>query len=150
MKKIYNRKFNRDFQIIEKYEFGVILTGQEVKSVKTGTIKLEDSYVKILGSEAYLVNAQIPIYKYAGPLIYDLKRSRKLLLHKDELIRIKTKINSGSGLTVVPILCYNKGNLIKIEAALVKGRKDIEKRKLEKSRDIKRQELREVKEYLKV
>lgn len=148
--KIYNRKFNRNYQIIEKYEFGLVLTGQEVKSVKTAIIKLEDSYVKIIGSEAYLVNAQIPLYRYARPPMYDPKRSRKLLLHKDELIRIKTKINSGSGLTVVPILCYNKGNLIKIEAALVRGRKDVEKRKLEKARDVKRQEQREMKEYLKV
>ena len=147
--KIYNRKFNRDFQIIDKFEFGLVLTGQEVKSVRTGTIILEDSYIKILGSEAYLVNAQISVYNYAGPLKYDPKRSRKILLHKDELIKIKTKINSISGLTVVPILCYNKGNLIKIQAALVKGRRDIEKRKLEKNRDIERQEKREAKEYMK-
>ena len=96
----------------------------------------------------FLINAQIPIYEYAKIEGYDPKRSRKLLLHKKELLRLRTKIASG-GLTLAPKSCYNKGPLIKLEIALVKGRKDIEKRKLEKNRDIKRNEKREVKDYMK-
>lgn len=144
-----NRKFHREFQELEKYEAGVVLYGAEVKSIRDGRIKLDDAFVKILGSEAYLVNAQIPLYEYARIPGYDIKRTRKLLLHKKELIRLKTKIASGGSLTLAPVSCYNKGNLIKFEIALVKGRKDIEKRRLEKKRDIERQEKREVKEWMK-
>jgi len=146
--KIVNRKFHREYQEIEKYEVGIVLNGAEVKSVREGRLKLDDSFVKILGSEAYLVNAQIPLYEYARIPGYDLKRTRKLLLHKGELLRLKTKIASGGSLTLAPLSCYNKGGLIKLEIALVKGRKDIEKRKLEKKRDIERQGKREVKEYM--
>lgn len=147
--KIFNRKFRRDYQELEKYEVGIVLSGAEVKSVRAGRIRLEDSFVKILGSEAYLVNADISIYEYARPQGYDPRRTRKLLLHKKEIIRLKTKIASHSGLTVVPVSCYNKHSLIKIEVALAKGRRSLEKKKLDKVRDIKRQEEREAKEYLK-
>lgn len=147
--KIINRKFRRDYLEIEKYEVGIALTGAEVKSVRAGRMKLEDSFVKILGSEVYLLNAEIPIYEYARPQGYDLRRTRKLLLHKKEIIRLKTKLSSHSGLTIVPISCYNKDGLIKLSIALAKGRKGLEKKKLEKKRDIQRQEEREAKEYLK-
>lgn len=146
--KIVNRKFHREYQELEKYEVGIVLNGAEVKSVREGRLKLEDAFVKILGNEAYLVNAQIPLYEYARIPGYDLRRSRKLLLHKKELLRLRTKIASGGSLTLAPLSCYNKGDLIKLEIALVKGRKDIEKRRLEKRRDVERQEKREVQEYL--
>lgn len=147
--KIINRKFHREYQEIEKFEVGIVLNGAEVKSVREGRLKLEDAFVKIMGSEAYLINAQIPLYEYARIPEYDLKRSRKLLLHKKELIRLKTKIAGGGSLTLAPVSCYNKGGLIKLEIALVKGRKEIEKRRLEKKRDIAKDEKREAKEYLK-
>lgn len=147
--KIINRKFHREYQELEKYEAGIVLYGAEVKSIRDGRLKLDDAFVKILGSEAYLINAQIPLYEYARIPGHDAKRTRKLLLHKKELIRLKTKIASSGGLTLAPVSCYNKGDLIKLEIALVKGRKDIEKRRLEKKRDIERQEKREVKEWMK-
>lgn len=146
--KIFNKKFTRNYQLLEKYEAGIVLTGPEVKSVRLGRLKLDDAYVKILGSEAYLINAYIPLYQHAQVESYNPTHSRKLLLKKKELIRLKTKLKSGIGLTIVPISCYNKGKLIKIEIGLVKGRKDIEKRKLEKERDISREQAREIKEYL--
>jgi len=105
--------------------------------------------VKIMISDVCLINAEIPIYQYARPQGYDSRRSRKLLLHKQELIRLKTKLNSGRGLTIVPVSCYNKGQLIKLEIALAKARGEIGKKKLEKKRDIKREEEREMKEYIK-
>jgi len=147
--KIINRKFNRDYQELERYEAGISLTGAEVKSIRAGRMKLEDSFVRILGSEVYLVNAEIPIYEYSRPQEYDLRRTRKLLLHKSEILRIKGKISSHSGLTLAPISCYNKHGLVKLEIALAKGRKSVDKKNLEKKRDIERQEKREVKEYLK-
>ena len=147
--KIINRKFGREYQELEKYEVGVVLTGAEVKSIRSGRLRLDDAYVRIMADGgAYLINADIPIYEFARNPNYEAKRTRKLLLHKRELTRIKTKIASG-GLTLAPKSCYNKGPLIKLEIALVKGRRDLEKRKLEKKRDIKINEQREAKEYMK-
>ena len=148
--KIVNRKFHREYTEIEKYEAGIMLTGAEVKSVRAGNIRLEDSFVRILGSEAYLINADIPIYRFARPQGYDSRRSRKLLLHKKELLRLKVKMAASTGLTVAPVSCYNKGALIKLEIALVKGRREVEKKRLVKNRDIKRDQEREAKEYMKV
>ncbi|MDH7476006.1 MAG: SsrA-binding protein SmpB [Microgenomates group bacterium] len=148
MMKIINRRFNRDYEIIEKYEAGIVLTGPETKSVKAGHIRLEDSFIKIIGNEAYLVNAEVQIYQFAKPQGYDARRTRKLLLHKKELIRLKTKLASGSRLTIAPISCYNKHGLIKLEIALAKAKKEREKRKMEKERDLKREEERRIKEYI--
>ncbi len=147
--KIINRKFNRNYQEIEKFEAGIALTGPEVKSVRQGGLKLEGSFVKILEDGAALLNAEIPQYRFAKTDDYDPKRSRKLLLRGDELLRLKTKLSSSPGLAIVPVSCYTKGPYIKLEIALAKGRKDIEKRKLEKERDIKREEQREAREYMK-
>lgn len=146
---ISNRKFHREYEELEKYEAGIVLSGAEVKSVRAGRIKLEDSFVKIIGSEAYLVNAEVQVYQYSRLLGYDSKRTRKLLLHKAELIRLKTKLSSGSRLTIAPVSCYNKHGLIKLEIALCKPRKEIGKKKLEKEKDIERDEKMMVKEYLK-
>jgi SsrA-binding protein len=147
--KIYNRKFRREYQEIEKYEAGIALSGAEVKSIRAGRIRLEEAFVKIMSSGVYLINAEIPIYQYTRPQGYDSRRSRKLLLHKQELVRLKTKLNSGRGLTIVPVSCYNKGSLIKLEIALAKGIGDIGRKKLEKKRDLKREEEKEMKEYIK-
>jgi len=146
--KIINRKFGREYKEIEKYEAGIVLTGPEVKSVKAGRIRFEGAFVRLLGSEVYLVNAEIPVYQYAQSTNYDPRRTRKLLLHKKEVVRLKTKLSGAPGLTIVPVSCYNKRGLIKLEIALVKGRRDIEKRKREKARDIKRAIDREIKEYV--
>ena len=147
--KINNRKFRRDYSEIEKYEVGIALTGAEVKSVRAGRIRLDDSFVKILGSEVYLINAEISVYEYARPQGYDSRRTRKLLLHKKEIIRLKTKMAGSGGLAIVPVSCYNKDSLIKLEIALARGRKSLEKRKLEKKRDIVLDEKRVAKEYMK-
>ena len=146
--KIINRKFHREYSEIEAIEAGISLYGSEVKSIRKGGLDLDNSYIKLMDKGAFLINAQIPIYEYAKIEGYDPKRSRKLLLHKKELLKLRTKMTSG-GLTIAAKSCYNKGPLIKLEIALVKGRKDIEKRKLEKNRDIKRNEKREVKDYMK-
>jgi len=146
--KIINKKFNRDYEKIETFEAGIVLTGGEVKSIKEGRLRLEDSYVKFLDDGPYLVNAEIPPYRFATSQGYDPKRSRKLLLNKKEIIRLKTKLKSASGLTVVPVLCYNKGKLLKLEIALARGRKEIEKKKLEKKREIEREKEKEIKEWI--
>lgn len=147
--KIVNRKYNRDYTLIEKLEVGIVLTGAEVKSVRAGAIRLDEAFVRVLGDELYLVNADIPVYQYSRPQGYDSRRSRKLLIHKREMLRLRGKMSASGGLTLAPVSCYNKGSLIKLEIALSKGRREREKEKLVKERDIASDEKREAKEYLK-
>lgn len=147
--KIINRKFSRDYQLIEKFEAGISLLGAEVKSVRAKNIRLEEAFVKMIGEEIFLVNADIPIYQYSRPQGYEGKRTRKLLLHKKEIMRLKGKLSGGARLTMAPVACYNKGPNFKIEIALVKARGEIGKKKLEKRRDIELGEKRMMKEYLK-
>lgn len=140
--KIFNKKATFDYTILERLEAGVNLTGAEVKSVKSGHATLEGSFVRIMGSEAYLVNAQIFPYIYARPEGYDPKRTRKLLLHKSELISLKSKIE-GSNLTMVPISWYTRGPLVKLEIGLARGKKQYEKRETKRREDQKRELERE-------
>lgn len=147
--KIENRVFHRNYIELEKFEAGIVLTGAEAKSIKMGSIKLENAFVKLIDEEAYLINADIPIYQFTRPQDYNPIRRRKLLLHKKELLRLQVKMNSAGNLTIVPIACYTKGRKIKISIALVKGRSEIGKKKLEKARDVAIAEKREMKEYQK-
>lgn len=147
--KIVNRKLQRDYEVLETYEAGVVLTGAEVKSVREEKMNLDNAHVKLLQGELVLVNADIYPYQFAPRATQEPKRTRKLLIRKDEIIRLQTKLHGASGLTIAPVSCYNKGALIKIEIALVRGRKDIEKRKLEKKRKIEQRDNREVKEWMK-
>lgn len=134
--KIFNKKATYDYTVLERIEAGVNLTGAEVKSVKGGHAKLEGSFVRIIGSEAYLVNAQIFPYIYARPEGYDPKRTRKLLLHKSELIRLKSKLES-SNLTLVPLSWYTRGPLVKLEVGLARGKREYEKREAKRREDLK-------------
>ena len=146
--KIVNRRARRDFEILERLEAGISLTGPEVKSAKQGRIKLEDAFVKFLDEGAFLINSFIAPYKFADNRDYDPYRQRRLLLHKKEIVRLKTKLAQARGLTVIPLSFYTKGALIKVEIALAKGRKKFEKKSVEKERAIKRAIDKEIKEYL--
>ncbi len=148
--KIINRKFHRDYSEIESFEAGISLTGGEVKSIRSGRLKLDDAFVRIMADgSAYLINADIPMYEFARSPSYEPKRTRKLLLHKRELTRLRTKMTA-AGLTLAPKSCYNKGPLIKLEIALAKGRGNIGKKKLVKQRDVALEEKRQAKEFMKV
>lgn len=146
--KITNKKVFHDYAIIEKYEAGINLLGSEVKSIKGGRILLTGSFVKIAGDEAVLVNAEIPIYKYSRLDEYDAKRTRKLLLHKKEIILLKARLDQGN-FTLVPLSVYTKRGLIKLEIGLARGKKKHEKREKIKKRDIEREVEREFRERLK-
>lgn len=124
---IVNKKAYHDFSIEEKLEAGVKLSGPEVKSVKGGRIILNGSYIRVIGSETYLVNASIPLYSYARVDNYDPTRSRKLLLHKKEVLFLKSKIER-SGLTIIPLKCYTTHGLVKLELGIGRGKKKHEKR----------------------
>ena len=136
--KITNRKAMFDYTILDRIEAGVHLTGAEVKSLRGGHASLEGAFVRLVGAEAYLVNAQIFPYLHASPQGYDPKRTRKLLLHKRELIALKSKTD-GANLTLVPLSWYTKGPLFKLEVGLARGKKQHEKREAKRREDQKRE-----------
>jgi len=135
--KIINKRAHFDFEIVETFEAGIHLLGQEVKAVREGHADLTGSFARIVGGEAYLVNAKIFPYAYARTEDYDQNRTRKLLLHRKQIVSIKSKTD-GSNLTIVPISLYTTRNLIKVELALGKSRKQYDKREQKKRRDLDR------------
>jgi SsrA-binding protein len=141
--KIFNRRARYDFNLLEKFEAGIALTGAEVKSVKAGHIRLEEAFARIANGEAWLMNAHIHPYPFADNRDYDPRRTRKLLLHKNELLKLSQQTLK-KGLTIVPISCYTKHNRIKLEIALAKGKKKYEKKEAKKRRDIEREIKREL------
>jgi SsrA-binding protein len=138
-----NKRANYDYEILEKFEAGLVLFGHEVKSVKTGHINLAGSYITLKkeGKDLpapYLINSNIPLYKQAATVEnYEPYRSRKLLLRKKEIERLIGKKNE-QGLTLVPLKIYTKHSLIKLEFGIGKGRKKIDKREMIKKRDVDR------------
>ena len=136
--RIINRKAPYDYTIIDRIEAGLSLLGSEVKSLRAGHGKLEGAYVKIANGEVYLINAQIMPYAYARPNGYDPKRTRKLLLHKREVISLQSKLDSAK-LPLIPLSWYTKGPQIKLEIGLARGKKEYEKREKKKREDQKRE-----------
>lgn len=134
---VVNRKAYNDYQISQTLEVGIKLIGAEVKSVKSGRITLNGSFVKIVENEIYLVNAGIPLYPFARVEGYDPNRTRKLLLHKGEIVVLKSKIER-SNLTLVPLKCYTKHGFVKLEVGVAQGKKQYEKREKLKKKDVKR------------
>ena len=136
--KITNRRAFYDYRILGRFEAGINLNGAEVKAIRLGHADLTGSFVRIIGSEAYLINAKIFPYQYARPEGYDERRTRKLLLHKKEIIALKSKTEA-SNLTIVPISLYTTKHLIKAELALARGKKQYDKKQAIKQKDIKRE-----------
>ena len=133
--RIVNKRAFHEYIVLEKYEAGIQLFGHEVKSIRGGRIELGQSFAKIDGKgEAYLVNAHIPPYQNASIKGYDPARSRKLLLHKREIQGLIGKVPAHNA-TLVPLVVYDKHNLIKVELGLVKSKKQVDKRRLIKERD---------------
>ena len=143
--RISNRRAHHDYQLLDKFEAGIALTGPEVKSVFEGKISLEESYARILQGELFLVNCHIHPYRFADTKNLDPLRTRKLLIHKKEIISLEQKIRQ-KNLTLIPISCYTKGRKIKIELALAKSKKKFEKREAKKIKDLEREVERELKE----
>lgn len=145
--KITNKKARFNYEIIESFEAGVVLTGAEVKSIKSGRANLSDSFVKIIDGSLYLVNTDIPQYKYDGSSNYDPHRSRKLLVKADQLVQISGKLKS-KNLVLVPISIYETRGILKVEVGMARGRKRHEKKEREKQRDLDRELLHESKKYV--
>ncbi|MDP2638113.1 MAG: SsrA-binding protein SmpB [Candidatus Levybacteria bacterium] len=143
--KITNKRAFFDYQILERLEAGINLYGSEVKAVRLGHADLSGSHVRIMGSEAYLINAKIFPYEYSRPENYDEKRTRKLLLHKKEIIALKSKAE-GQKLALVPISLYTTKSFIKLEIGIGKGKKEFDKKESIKKKDIERQVEQELEE----
>ncbi len=133
-----NRKAYHDYEILETYEAGIVLKGTEVKSAKNGRINLKDSYAKIENGEVFLINAHISPYSHGNVYNHDPRRTRKLLLHKKEIMRLYGKVKE-KGLTLIPLKAYIKNGKIKIELGLCKGKKVYDKRAEIKKRDLERE-----------
>lgn len=135
---ITNKKATFDFEILDTFEAGVVLAGHEVKAIRNGKATLNGAYVVIRGGEAWLLGASISPYQVANtPKSYDPERTRKLLLNKKELKELEQK-SEQQGLTIIPIKWYNKARQVKLEIALVRGKKKADKREKLKERDTKR------------
>ena len=136
--KITNKKAFFDYEIQDRFEAGINLLGTEVKAIRTGHADITGAHVRILGNEAYLINSKIFPYQYSRPENYDEKRTRKLLLHKNEIISLKSKTD-GANLALVPISLYFKNGFIKLEVAIGKGKKKFEKKEAKKKKDLDRE-----------
>ncbi len=135
--KILNRKASYDYFLDEKFEAGINLLGAEVKAIRLGHADLSGSFMRIIGTQAYLINAKIFPYQYARPEQYDPKRTRKCLLHKKQILALKTK-TEGANLTIVPVSLYTTHNIIKLELALGKPKKKFDKKEALKRKDLDR------------
>ncbi|MGZ3689878.1 MAG: SsrA-binding protein SmpB [Pseudobdellovibrio sp.] len=139
-----NRSARHDYHIVETFEAGLVLTGSEVKSIRARSIQLKDSYISFKGHEAFLQNAHISEYKASSYNNHQPERLRKLLMHREELQKIYDSLRE-KGLTCVPLKVYFKKGRVKLEVALVKGKKLHDKREAIKKRDVDNQ-LRRVKQ----
>jgi len=134
-----NKKAYFNYQILEKFEEGVVLIGQEVKSVKTRGVNLAGSYIIVRNEEIYWIGVKIPAYQPKNaPPDYDPERSRKLLLKKSEIKYLIGK-SKQKGLTLIPLKVYTKKGKIKIEFGIAKGKKKFDKRELIKKRETERE-----------
>jgi len=142
-----NKKAYYNYEILEKFEAGISLIGQEVKSIKLGKVSLAGSYVVLKGEEVYLIGATIPPYQPKNaPLDYNPERYRKLLLKKCEIKSLIGKAKQ-KGLTLVPLKLYTKNGKIKLEFAVVKGKRKADKREQIKEKEFERQKERLLKQY---
>lgn len=135
---IVNREAGFNYFVLESIECGIVLTGTEIKSIRDGKCNLKDSYARIRNNEIYLLNTNISEYKEGNIFNHNPKRTRKLLLHKNEILKLSSKIEQ-DGLTLVPLKLYFKKNKVKILLGLCKGKKTYDKRETIKERDLKRE-----------
>ncbi len=134
-----NRKALYDYFIVERFEAGIALTGSEVKSIRSGRANLRDSYVQVKNGELWLVDAHIAPYDQASRENHDPRRDRKLLMHRKEINRLDHKAQA-KGYTIVPLRMYfSENNRVKVEIALVQGKKMYDKREAISKRESDRQ-----------
>ncbi|PIZ74001.1 SsrA-binding protein [Candidatus Peregrinibacteria bacterium CG_4_10_14_0_2_um_filter_43_11] len=141
-----NKKAYFDYEILEELTAGIVLTGSEVKSVRSGDLSLKGSYVSMQGKDVFLKSVNISRYAYDQSKDYDPLRVRKLLLKQKEIEKIASKLNT-QGVTLVPLAIGSKGAYIKVLIAIVRGRKQHDKRQVLKERTMKREADRAIRRY---
>lgn len=139
MTAIKNRKALHEYFIIQKFEAGIALVGSEIKSIRAGHVNFRDSYARVDDGECWLINLHISPWEKASHFNHDPGRKRKLLLHKYEIRRLKTKVDE-QGMTIVPLeITINAQGLCKVTIALVKGKKTYDKRESLQQKDLERE-----------
>ncbi|MBI2416093.1 MAG: SsrA-binding protein SmpB [Candidatus Kerfeldbacteria bacterium] len=134
---VHNQRLKFDYEILENFTAGIVLTGAEVKSCKRKQVSLQGAYIIIEGGAAWLKNARVSPYQANNQRHYDPLRLRKLLLRRVELASLTGKLQQ-AGLTLLPESLYTQGGLVKVKLVLVRGRKKVDKRALIKKRDVDR------------
>lgn len=142
-----NKKASFDYFILEKYECGIILKGTEIKSIRLGQVSINDSYVRVKNDEAFIINMNIKKYDKGNIFNHEETRERKLLLHKNEIIKLNNKTIL-DGLTLIPLKVYLNDGLCKIEVGLCRGKKNYDKRETLKQKDQERHIQKTMKNYL--
>ena len=138
MIEIKNKKAYFDYTILDSIEAGISLVGTEIKSIRKGSVDLKDSFITIKNNEAFILNMYIAKYEEGNIFNHDERRTRKLLLHKSEIKKLKEKVST-EGLTLIPLKLYFKKNYVKVLVGLCKGKKLYDKRASIKERDLKRE-----------
>lgn len=138
MIEIVNRKANYDYQILETIEAGLVLKGTEIKSIRDGKANLKDSYAIVKNNEVFILNMHISQYKEGNVFNHEETRTRKLLLNKKEIFKLRDNV-ALNGYTLIPLKLYFKNNKAKILIGIAKGKKNYDKRESIKQRDIDRE-----------
>ena len=137
---VLNRKANHEYFIKDTYEAGIELFGTEIKSIRKGNVNINDSYARVKNNEIFVINMYIAKYEEGNIFNHDERRERKLLLHKNEILKIAHNIETNR-YTLVPLKLYFKGNKVKVELGICQGKKLYDKRESLKEKDLKRKEL---------
>lgn len=135
---IINRKARFDYEMEDEYEAGIVLKGTEIKSIRNGKANIKDSYAIIRNNELYLLNSNISLYEEGNRFNHEETRTRKLLMHKREILKLKDKLEK-EGYTLIPLKMYFKGSKLKVLIGLAKGKKNYDKREAIKKRDTERE-----------
>ncbi len=135
---IVNRKARHDYEVLAEYEAGIVLTGTEIKSIRLGKVNLRDSYAIIRNGEIFLLNTHIASYEQGNIFNHDETRTRKLLMHKREILKLEQKVVL-EGHTLVPLKIYFVRGRAKVLIGLCRGKKNYDKREAIKERDLERE-----------
>jgi len=144
-----NKSANFEYFVLERFEAGIVLEGAEVKSLRAGNVNLSDSFCMMQNGELFVKNLHSALYDKSGAFnSRDSRRDRKLLLHKDEIVKLSSK-QAQKGLAIVPLKLYFKDALIKMEVGLCQGKHLYDKKRVTMEKDVKREQQREIKNYYK-
>lgn len=138
MSSIKNRRAWHDYEIVQKFEAGIVLKGTEIKSIRAGKLNFKDSYARVIDGECWLLNLHISPWEKSSYFNHDAERKRKLLLHRHEIRRLRAKVDE-QGMTIIPLeVLINEAGLCKVIIALAKGKHSYDKRESLQKKDLER------------